>query len=303
MTVLCAAVMLLGLMTGSVLAVEVSDEDAAKLADIKKKEANKKLPAHEHPATAGSPAPNLANQATNPISPLIQFQLQEVFNFDNYNGYGSSNNFIIQPVIPIPLKSKKVPMLITRTTIPYVTTPYLGEPVGRAKGFGDTVALGLFIVKLKKPGAQLGLGYIATIPTAGSNVFVGNGKWQAGPSAIYINMRTPTWQWGMFVHQSWSFASSGGQSDRAGVSKLALQPILTKHLKKGWYIGSPSSPQTYNFKNNKWTLALGGQVGRVMKLGTQPVKLFGEVLYNPIKGTGPTNKLLFRLNLTLLFPE
>jgi len=44
---------------------------------------------------------NLANQATNPVAPLIQLQLQNVFqpNTENANG----NQFIIQPVIPVKL--------------------------------------------------------------------------------------------------------------------------------------------------------------------------------------------------------
>jgi hypothetical protein len=92
-------------------------------------------------------------------------------------------------------------------------------------------------------------------------------------------------------------------ANRPGVSKLSLQPFISKHLKKGWYIGSPDTPQTYDFKSNKWTWALGGQVGRVMKIGHQPVKLFGEILYNPSKNNGPTAKWTAKANLTFLFPE
>ncbi len=80
-----------------------------------------------------------------------------------------------------------VPTLITRTTIPYVSTPDLGPGVNRKHGFGDTVALGLFTPKLKAKGIQVGLGYTLTLPTAGDNEFTGSGKWQAGPSFIYIN--------------------------------------------------------------------------------------------------------------------
>ena len=47
LTALCAAVMLLGLTTGSVLAVDVSEEDYKLLQSVKKKEADKQLPPHE----------------------------------------------------------------------------------------------------------------------------------------------------------------------------------------------------------------------------------------------------------------
>ena len=289
---LSTVAILFGLTTGSVLA---HDEHAAE----------KQLPPHERPPPAGphtnAKAGSLAEAATNPIAPMIQFQLQNVLNWENHNSDGYSNNFIIQPVVPIPLPWEAVPMLITRTTIPYVSTPDLGPGVNRKHGFGDTVALGLFTPKLKAKGIMLGLGYTLTLPTAGDNDFTGSGKWQAGPSFLVINMRTPKLQWGLLAFQSWSFADA--QQNREDVSKLSLQPFITLHFNKGWYIGSPDSPQSYNFKKNKWTWALGGQVGRVMRLGKLPVKLFTEVLYNPEDNAGATPEWTAKFNLTMLFPE
>jgi len=116
-------------------------------------------------------------------------------------------------------------------------------------------------------------------------------------------MQTPKIQWGMFAYQLWDIGSSSGNSDRPGVSKLSLQPFIIKHFDKGWYIGTPDTPQTYDFKSDKWTWALGGQVGRVMKLGKQPVKLFGEVLYNPEDDNGPTSEWTAKFNVTFLIPE
>ena len=294
-----------GLTSGSVLAVEVSDEDYKTLQIHKTKQAEKQLPPHLRPppskAPANAKAGNLAEAATNPIAPMIQFQVQDVYNWENHNSDGYGNNVIIQPVIPVSMPWEAVPMLITRTTIPYVSTPDLGSPVNRKHGLGDTSLLGLFTPKLKAKGVQLGLGYTAVVPTAGDNDFTGAGKWSAGPSFLFINMRTPHLQWGLFAFQTWSFADA--QQDREDVSKLSLQPFITLHLKEGWYIGSPDNPQTYNFKNNKWTWALGGQVGRVMKLGKLPVKLFAEVLNNPEDNAGATPEWTAKFNLTMLFPE
>ena len=76
-------------------------------------------PAKTAPPPAGAAA-NLAAQATNPVANLMQFQIQNEFNWSNYNSSGSSNAFIIQPVIPIPLPWEAVPLVITRTTIPYL---------------------------------------------------------------------------------------------------------------------------------------------------------------------------------------
>jgi hypothetical protein len=306
LTALCAAVMLLGFTTGSVLAVEVSEEDYKMLQTLKKKEADKQLPPHERPAPdhpAGSKSGSLAEAATNPIANLMQFQLQDTYKWKNHNSDGYANVTTLQAVIPFKLPSESVPLLITRTTLPYVTTPDLGDPIGRKRGFGDAELLLLVTPKLKAKGVQVGLGVNTAFPTAGDNSFTGSGKYQLGPAALYLNMRTPSWQWGLFGYQLWDIGSSSNGSDRPGVSKLSIQPVLTKHFKKGWYLASPDTPQTYDFKAKKWTWALGAQGGRVMKLGKQPVKLFGEVLYNPEDNNGATAEWTAKVNITFLFPK
>jgi len=290
---LCTVAIMIGLSTGSALAQD--------------KDAKKDLPPHEAPPPAhpagGDNHANLAQAATNPIANLVQFQVQNAYSWENHNSDGYSNVSTLQPVIPFHLPWEKVPMLINRTTLPYVWTPDLGDPIGRKDGFGDINLLMLLTPKLKAKGMQLGLGFNSVIPTAGDNDFTGSGKWQAGPSALYINMRIPTIQWGMFAYQLWDFASTSGNSDRPGVSKLSLQPFITKHFDKGWFVGTPDTPQTYDFNTEKWTWALGGQAGRVTKLGKLPNKFFGEVLYNPEDDNGPTSEWTAKFGITFLFPK
>ena len=294
LTGLCAVVIMFGFSTGSVLA----HDDPTHY--------DKSKEPHESPHKAEPPTgghKNLAEAATNPVANLVQFQIQDVYNWNNYNSDGYGNDFIIQPVIPIPLPWKSVPLWIMRATIPYVTTPRLADPVGRRRGFGDLTILNLFTPKLKAKGIQVGLGPTIVVPLAGDNEFTGNGKWQAGPTFLYINLRTPQVQWGALVYQLWDFASASGGSDRPGVSKLSLQPFINYHMKKGWYVGSPETPQTYDFKSSKWTWALGPNVGRVFKLGKRPVKMFGAVYYNPESNNGPTARWTAKFGITFLFPE
>jgi hypothetical protein len=113
-------------------------------------------------------------------------------------------------------------------------------------------------------------------------------------------MKTPHLQWGLFAFQDWSYA---GDSDREDVNQLALQPFITYHFGKGWYVSSPDVPQTYNFENDKWTWAIGPLLGKVTKIGKQPVKMFGAVYYNPEDDAGPTPEWTARFGLTLLFPK
>jgi hypothetical protein len=306
LTALCAAGILLGLTTGSVLAVEISDEDNKTLQAHKKKQAEKQLPAHAQPAPghpSGNKSANLAEAATNPIAALMQFQVQDTYNWENYNSDGYSNVTTLQAVVPVKLPWKAVPMMITRTTLPYVTTPNFEGPEKRQRGFGDTEVLLLATPKLESKGIQMGFGINSAFPTAGDNDFTGSGKYQLGPSALYINMRTPKLQWGLFGYYLADIGSSSNGSDRPHVSKLSVQPFITFHFDEGWYAGSPDTPQTYDYSTDKWTWALGGAVGRVMKLGKHPVKLFGEVLYNPEDDNGPTAEWTAKVNITFLIPE
>jgi hypothetical protein len=302
LTTLCAAVISLGLTAGTVLAAD----DTESYEEYKKKQAEKQLPPHERPAPdhpAGSKAGNLAEAATNPIANLMQFQLQDTYNWENHNSDGYSNVTTLQAVIPFKMPWESFPLLITRSTAPYVTTPKFDEPVGRKSGLGDTEVLLLATPKLETKGVQVGLGVNTSFPTAGDNDFTGSGKYELGPAALYLNLQTPSWQWGLFGYQLWDVGSGRGGSDRESVSKLSIQPVITKHFAKGWYVGSPDTPQTYNFKSDKWTWALGAQGGRVMKLGKLPVKLFGEVLYNPEDNNGPTAEWTAKVNITFLFPK
>ena len=282
-TSLTAAAIMVGLASGSVLAAGESTP-----------------PAKTAPPPADAAA-NLAAQATNPAANLMQFQIQNSYNWDNYNSSGSGNTFVIQPVIPIPLPWEAVPLVITRTTIPYVRTPGL-DTVGHKNGFGDISFLGLFTPKTGLKGQTIGLGPTVTFPTAGDNEFTGSGKWQAGPSFLYINHQTST-QWGFFGWQQWSFASTSSGKGRPGVNKPSLQPFITHHFGKGWFVGTPDGPQVYDWKTKEWTLTLGPQLGRVFKIGKQPVKLFGAVYHNPVDNGGPSAKWRAKMGLTLLFPE
>jgi hypothetical protein len=290
---LYAAAITLGFASGSAMAHEDSEKPA------------ENLPPHKTPHTAQPPKgghANLAAAATNPVANLIQFQIQDEYNWSNQNASGAGNNFLIQPVIPFKLPWEAVPLLITRTTLPYVSTPDLGSGVGHKNGFGDLTFLGLFNSSFGLKGQTFGLGPTVVLPTGGDNDFTGSGKWQAGPAGIYINTQTST-QWGLFAFQQWSFASTSSGGGREDVSKLSIQPILTHHFGKGWFVGSPDNPQVYNFKTNEWTLQLGPQVGRVFNIGKQPVKLFGAVYHNPIDDDGVAPEWTAKVGLTFLFPK
>lgn len=247
-------------------------------------------------------ADSLAEKATNPIGNLIQLQLQDQYNFTNHNSEGYSNAAIVQPVVPFKLPWESVPTLITRTTLPYVTTPDLGDPIDRRNAWGDTSILVLALPKLETKGLMIGLGPALSMDTA-TDDFTGTGKWSAGPAAVYFNGRTKGLQWGVLGWHYWDFA---GDDDRDSVNETFFQPFVVKHFDKGWYLGTPDVPGSYNWNadddSDGWTFPLGVRLGRVMKLGKQPVNIFGEVFNSPWED-GATSQTSLKVSFTLLFPK
>lgn len=239
----------------------------------------------------------LAQKATNPIGDMIQVQLQYQRGEDIYNLGGSSDVGIVQPVIPFDLPFESVPKLITRTTIPYVSTPDL-PGTGSVDGLGDTVLLAFALPKLESQGQLLGLGPALLIPTATEDE-TGADKWAAGPAAVYINLKTKGFMWGGLAYAYWDFA---GDDDRADVSQYYIQPIANKYLPGGWYVGLQDVPWSYNDETDEWNLPIGPRVGKVTKIGNQSVNIFGGVYYNNEETTG-TAEWTYKLSLSLLFPQ
>jgi hypothetical protein len=137
------------------------------------------------------------------------------------------------------------------------------------------------------------------LPTATGQV-LGQGKLSIGPSLVVL-VQPGHWTVGALVNNIWSIA---GPSDRAAVSQMSLQYFINYNLKKGWFI-SISPTITANWKassGNVWTVPVGGGVGRVFRLGFQPVNVsvafFGNAVH-PVEGS-PWG---MRLQLSFLYPK
>jgi hypothetical protein len=153
-------------------------------------------PEHPHDHSDSDGGSNLGDQATNPVAPLMSFRFQYQNSPSNYNADGYSQAAIGQVVLPIPLPFESVPMTINRFTIPYISTPDLGEPVNRKHGFADTAVLSFLIPDLGLKGHTLAIGASIGIPTGGDNEFTGSGQWTLGPTIGYINTQVKGLQWG-----------------------------------------------------------------------------------------------------------
>ena len=245
---------------------------------------------------------NLGNQATNPVAPLMSFRFQYQNSPSNYNADSYSQAGIVQAVIPVPLPFEYVPMLITRTTLPFINTADLGEDVHKKSGFSDTALLAFALPDFGLKGHTIALGVSAGIPTAGDNAFLGSGQWTLGPSAVYLNTQTKGWQWGAMVYHDWDVAKT--RSDAGNVNRTHIQPISYYHFgSKGWYLGLPDAPQTYDYETNNWTTNLGGVLGRVFSWRKQHLQVFGGAYYNSEANDGEVaGQWTLKLNVSFLIP-
>ncbi len=220
---------------------------------------------------------SLAAAATNPISNLIQFQLQNIFIPTSWDASGYANQFLIQPVIPINLHNKIFPTLITRITLPIVTTPNPDGPISGTTGAGDMILLTAAVNN--QPWGMIGVGPTFTFPTA-SDSRTGSEKWQAGPTLVVFVTKFKPWQIGALYYTQHSFA---GTSARSSVSKMFYQPILIRQFSKGWYAGLPDLASTTDFRTGGNTINFTGlRVGKVTKVKKQPLNVFLQGWGTPV---------------------
>jgi hypothetical protein len=96
-------------------------------------------------------------------------------------------------------------------------------------------------------------------------------------------------------------------SDRGTkVNSFMLQYFINRNYEKGWYLTS-SPIITANWQlpsDERWIVPFGGGIGRVFKMGDQPVNVQVQNFYNAIHPkTLPHPQWQFRVDFILLFPE
>jgi hypothetical protein len=247
-------------------------------------------------AEHGHTTESLQKAIQNPVANLISVPVQNNTNF----GVGPLNRtqdvLEIEPVIPTKLSDRW--MLISRIIQPIVWQPYPTDTTGGEYGLGDMNPS--FFLSPEKPGKVIwGAGPAFVIPTATNDV-LGQGKLSMGPSGVLL-AQPPHWTLGLLINNVWSVAGSGG---RPSVNQMLLQYFINYNMKKGYFI-TASPILTANWKassGNVWTVPFGGGLGRIMKLGFQPVSLEAQFYGNAVHPSG-TSDWNMRLQIAFLFPK
>jgi hypothetical protein len=238
----------------------------------------------------------LEKDVQNPISELILLPLQNNTNFAE-GAYDRTGNVLnIQPVIPINLNSNW--MVKSRTILPISWQPYSSRGSGGSFGLGD-LSQTFFLSPRHASHLLLGAGPAFLIPTA-TDVLLGQGKFCIGPSLIAV-AQPGRWTFVVIVNNVWSVAGAGS---RPPVKQMQLQPIVTRQIQKGWYLTtSPILLADWRTPSGKvWTVPLGGGLGRVTKMGGQPINVTAQFYGNAAYPTGGSPWSM-RLQFDFLFPK
>jgi hypothetical protein len=238
---------------------------------------------------------DLAKATQNPLASMISLPFQNNTNFGVGPDDDIQNVLNIQPVWPFSLGEDW--NFVTRTIIPVISQPGNVPEESRTNGLGDVSFTGW--ASPKNSGKWIwGVGGTLILPTATDDV-LGNDKWSVGPSVVVVTM-PGKWVIGSLISNVWSVGGSGDQD----VNLFTWQYFINYNMDNGWFLTS-APIITANWEadsNNTWTVPFGGGVGKIFRIGKQPLKALVSAYYNVEKPASGADWQL-RLQLQMLFPK
>lgn len=218
----------------------------------------------------------VSRRMENPLSNLWSLTFQENIYINQgsmINGSDFSNVLFFQPFMPFPVGKDRI--LILRPVFPLVT-----QPLGNSykTGIGDIQLITAFGPD-RKNGTVWGVGATFKFPTA-TDPILGQGKWQAGPSAMIVFIGKP-WTLGLVLQHWWSYA---GDPERGEISQTDLQYIARRSFPGAWSVGmGPNISINWQAEpGNKLTLPIGIGITKTLRWGKVPLKMRIEPQYSII---------------------
>jgi hypothetical protein len=254
----------------------------------------------ETPAAAAN-ADELRKESQNPVASLISVPIQNNNNGGINPGNRTQDVLNLQPVIPLKVNGDW--NLIIRWITPIIYQPLPAPapfPQIGVSGLGDMQPT--FLLSPRKPHKLIwGAGPIIQMPTATSR-YLGQGKLALGPNVVALTM-PGHFVLGVLVNNIWSVAGGGSRRD---INQMLLQYFVNYNMKKGWFLTTqPILTANWNTpapSGSVWTVPFGGGVGRIMKLGFQPVSINVQAYGNAIHVPGASSWTV-RAQFSLLFPK
>ncbi len=230
--------------------------------------------------TAGQSTTDLAKKLQNPIGDLYSIPFQNNVNFNTGPNKGTQNILNIQPVIPIHVDQDW--NVITRTILPLVWNPSLQPAQSVPFGTAPITFSAFLSPRLPTDGWLWGAGPVAQVPTISSRT-LGSPVWGLGPAVVLVKTAGPIVAGGL-VNNVFSLGGTTGRN-ATSYSVMTFQPFLNYNFGGGWFVGSsPIITASWQAIGAKWTLPVGAQAGRLIKLGGKlPVNLLTGIYYNALR--------------------
>ncbi|HBE92520.1 MAG TPA: neuromedin U, partial [Gammaproteobacteria bacterium] len=243
-----------------------------------------------------------------PIANLISLPLQNNTNFNAGPEERTQNILNVQPVWPFSISENW--NLITRTIIPVtwvssgaqIGDGVIPSPIGNDHifGLGDSTVTAFFSPK-DSGKLTWGVGPVALIPTSTDDA-LGAGEWGGGLSAVFLGM-PGNWVVGSLFSNVWTPEEDDGSR---AVNLFTWQYFINYNIPdaNGLYLTTaPIINANWEAdSNNRWTVPFGGGVGKIFKIGEQPVNGQISAYYNVEKPEFGADWQL-RLQLQFLFPK
>ena len=233
-------------------------------------------------APSGGETNDLSRQATDPTASLMAMNLQGIYTGD-YHGAGfpgqPDDNWTLQfrPVIPFQFLDHPN---ILRATIPF-------QIDGRGdEGFGPVSAFDLLV--FNESWGRWGLGPLLNFDTTGDLP----DEFAFGPAVGGV------WQ----VNEKLSLGLFSQNLFANNTAVTSIQPVIAYQLGDGWSISAGDLQCTYDWEAGRWlSLPVGFQIGKVTRIGEQPVRFALNPQYNLQNDRG-LSEWSITFTFTALFP-
>ena len=250
-------------------------------------------------------AAKLAEEFSDPLTTLPQIFTQDAYTPVNYGTAAPTNRVILRLIVPRLPEYSLLPFVqLVRPSVSLVTVP-TGRGGATQTAFGDMQLFDLGVIPWprKESGLLMGVGPVFVFPTATARV-AGQGAWQVGPAFGSIYKGLPGYLLGCLIQDPISFAYTS--RNRQPVGALLVQPIVLKHLGRGFYVKSADATWTINWRQgNSTTLPLSLGLGYVLlREGSPPFNFFvsGEwMAYRHDAPVAPHTTV--RFGMTVAFPQ
>lgn len=238
-------------------------------------------------------AEEVAKKLANPIANMVSVPFQ----YDYYGNMGpdkkgSSQNLIMQPVIPIDMKGGD--NIIVR---PVITTSWQNNLNGFS-GYGfNGVTLETFYTPNTGTSLIYGVGPVLVTP-AGASGYFGSQQTGGGVTGVVLD-RKGQWTYGTMAYQTWSMGGNGASGTQ---NNFYYQPFVAYVTHNAWTF-TVVDQGNYNYDQHKAVNTYFFNIGKLVVHHKLPVNYTAGVSYMGTTTPGGPQGFGARAQITFAFPE